>query len=71
MNLKVYWIIKKGGVNGKGKGMEVVVVCDEIEGLQQDVLEKKYGMECEVKVECWGMKDLGIIEGDGYYLRLR
>ncbi|RWR07765.1 VOC family protein [Siminovitchia fortis] len=62
--------LKKGGLNPKGKGMELVLVSDDIEGLYQHVLEKNYPMESELKLQSWGMKDFRIIDPDGYYLRL-
>lgn len=61
---------KKGGINPKGKGVEVILVSDNIEKLYKQVLERNYPIESELKLQSWGMKDFRIIDPDGYYLRL-
>ncbi|RWQ73370.1 VOC family protein [Bacillus cereus] len=62
--------LKKGGFNPKGKGVEVIIVFDNIEQLYQHVLEKDYPVESNLKTQSWGMKDFRIVDPDGYYLRL-
>ncbi|MED2186006.1 VOC family protein [Bacillus wiedmannii] len=62
--------LKKGGLNPKGKGVEVIIVFDNIEQLYQHVLEKNYPVESNLKTQSWGMKDFRIVDPDGYYLRL-
>lgn len=61
---------KKGGFNPKGKGVEVILVSDNIEKLYKYVLERNYPIESELKLQYWRMKDFRIIDPDGYYLRL-
>ncbi|AWC28759.1 VOC family protein [Bacillus cytotoxicus] len=62
--------LKKGGLTPKGKGVEVIIVFDNIEQLYQHVLEKNYPVKSSLKTQPWGMKDFRIIDPDGYYLRL-
>jgi lactoylglutathione lyase len=61
---------KKGGLHPKGKGVEVIIVSDDIEKLYNRVLEKDYPIESNLELQSWGMKDFRIVDPDGYYLRL-
>ncbi|MGG2106855.1 VOC family protein [Lysinibacillus pakistanensis] len=61
---------KKGGLRPKGKGVEVVILLDNIEQTYQRVLDKHYPVESSLVLQSWGMKDFRIIDPDGYYLRL-
>lgn len=62
--------LKRGGLKPKGKGVEVIMVFDNIEQIYQHVLEKNYPVESNLKMQSWGMKDFRIVDPDGYYLRL-
>ncbi|MGN4444852.1 VOC family protein [Bacillus cereus group sp. MYBK79-1] len=62
--------LKTGGLNPKGKGVEVIIVFDNIEQIYQHVLEKNYPVESNLKIQSWGMKDFRLVDPDGYYLRL-
>ncbi|MBE7099158.1 VOC family protein [Bacillus cereus] len=62
--------LKTGGLNPKGKGVEIIIAFDHIEQIYQHVLEKNYPVECNLKMQSWGMKDFRIVDPDGYYLRL-
>lgn len=61
---------KKGSLNPKGKGVEVILVSDNIKKLYKYILERNYPIESELKLQSLGMKNFRIIGPDGYYLRL-
>lgn len=62
--------LKKGSLTPKGKGIEIIIVFDNIEQVYQHVLEEGYPVESNLKTQSWGMKDFRIVDPDGYYLRL-
>ncbi|PLR75460.1 lactoylglutathione lyase [Bacillus sp. V3-13] len=62
--------LRKGGLHPKGKGVEFIIVTDDIDRLFKRVLEKKYPVESTLTLQSWGMKDFRIVDPDGYYLRL-
>lgn len=68
--LKENHYFKKDCLRPKGKGVEVVILLDNIEQTYQRVLDKNYPVESSLKMQSWGMKDFRIIDPDGYYLRL-
>ncbi|MFP7487601.1 VOC family protein [Priestia filamentosa] len=61
---------KKGGLHPKGKGVEVIIVSDDIEKLYNHVLEGNYPIESKLELRSWGMRDFRIVDPDGYYVRL-
>ncbi|WP_369900094.1 VOC family protein [Bacillus manliponensis] len=62
--------LKRGGLTPKGKGVEIIIVCDDIEQLYEHVLRKNYPIQSKLKIQSWGMKDFRIVDPDGYYLRI-
>ncbi|WP_019152562.1 VOC family protein [Robertmurraya massiliosenegalensis] len=57
-------------VNMKGKGVEFIIVVDELERVYERCCKYNYPIEVEVEQYPWEMRGFKIIDPDGYFLRI-
>jgi uncharacterized glyoxalase superfamily protein PhnB len=60
----------KLGVSKKGKGVELILMPDDVESLYNHILKLNYPIETHLGQRDWGMTDFRIIDPDGYYWRV-
>ena len=53
-----------------GKGVETVLLVDDLEALHQRVVDSGWPLSTPLTKQPWGMTDFRLIDPDGYYIRV-
>jgi uncharacterized glyoxalase superfamily protein PhnB len=61
---------KKLGASEKGKGVELILMPNDVERLYNHILKLNYPIETPLGQRDWGMTDFRLVDPDGYYWRV-
>ena len=53
-----------------GKGVEIVMIVDELQGIYDQVLASGWPVSTPLTRQPWGMTDFRLIDPDGIYIRI-